>query len=284
MVGTTGTPKARTLGAELRDARNHAGVGVRELARRLGVSHTALSRYESGQRVPAPEDVASILTALGINGERRQEMVELSRNPGGSHWLAIGMPERERQLGALLEFELEATSITDVSPLLIPGLLQTADYARAIMIAADVPSREVETRVAVRIGRREALTRARPAHLLALISEASLRHSIGGPQVMAAQLRYLATMAQLPAVTLRVIPSDCGWHPGLEGPFVLVEFEKAAPIVHLENRRSGLFLHEAADTAAYRAAADKVAAAAMSPADSSRLIEKIADTTAGATR
>lgn len=283
MGGSSGTPKARSLGAELRDAREKAGVGARELARRLDISHTSISRYEAGERAPEPEDVASILTALGVNGDQRQALIDLARNPDGSHWLAVGMPARERQLGALLEFEREATVITEVNPLLVPGLLQTADYARAIMVAAEVPRDEVETRVAVRLGRRDALTRDNPARLRALVSEEALRHVIGGPDVMLGQLRYLAKAAELPTVTLQVIPTDCGWHPGLEGPFVLVEFARAKPVIHLENRRSALFLHEQPDVEAYRTAADKVTEMAMSPEASSELIANIVDTTAGAT-
>lgn len=272
MGGDIGTPRARALGAELRDARNKAGLNMRDLADILGVHHATLARWESGERSPRPETVASFLTATGVNGEHYEEIIKLSRDPDGPHWLGVGMPEQERQLAALLEFERTATRIIDVSPLLVTGLLQTAHYARAIMLQADVPPGEIETRVVVRLGRRDALQRTQPAHLTALVGETALRATIGGRQVMVEQLRYLLQAATWPTVDLRVIPIVSNWHPALEGPFLIVEFSKATPIVHLENRRSALFLHEKADTEAYRQAADRVLEVAMSPEESSELI------------
>lgn len=270
MVSTT--PKARALGAELRQARERAGLGLRELARRLEMSHSVLSRIESGERPPRPEDVASILTALGVNGAAQESVLDLSRDTGGSHWLSVGMPEQEMQLAALLDFERTASHIIDVSPLLVPGLLQTSDYVRAIMTAAGRPSHEVEMRSAVRLGRREALRRENPARLTAYIGEPALRQRIANADAMREQFRFILEMAEKPHVTVRILPAVSGWHPGLEGAFSLLEFTAAPPIVHLETRRSGLFLGEGADVDAYRTAVDKVREAAMSPADSTRLI------------
>jgi len=272
MVGNTGTPKARALGAELRAARERAGVSQRALSRQLGIANSTLSRWEDGHRMPPVEDVAAILGILGVSGEQREHLLQLARNPDSSHWVSVGMPDQQRQLAALLEFERTATRITDVSPLLITGMLQTADYARAIMVSGGVPPMEVPTRVAVRVGRREMLHRDDPVHLVAVVGEAALRTMIGGPEVMAEQLRFLVKVSALPNVDLRVLPLDIGWNPSLEGPFVLLEFERATPIVHLENRRSAMFLHEKEDVDAYRLAVDSVLAAAMSPEESSEVI------------
>lgn len=275
MAVTTGTTKARHIGAELRKAREATGLSMRRLAGQLGMDHTLLSRYESGQRHPQASDVATILTALGVNGEVRQALVDLAAQEDGSVWLGIGMPARQQQLEALLEFERTATRIVDVSPLLIPGLLQTGDYVRALMTTGGVPSSEIETRVSSRIGRRDTLARRSPAHLDAYIGEAALHQTIGGPDVMREQLEHLLAMSQQDNVAVQVIPLDCEWNPALEGPFVYVEFETATPIVHLENRRSGLFLHEPKDVDAYREAVDRVHQTAMSPAESTELIAKI---------
>jgi transcriptional regulator with XRE-family HTH domain len=270
MVSTT--PKARALGAELRQARERAGVGLRELARRLEISHSVLSRIETGERPPRPEDVASILTALGVHGPAQESILELSRDTGGSHWLSVGMPELDRQLAALLDFERTASHIVDVSPLLIPGLLQTSEYVRAIMTAAGLPSHEVEMRSAMRLGRREILRTRNPVRLTAYIGEPALCQQIVNAAAMREQLKFIVKMAEQPHVTVHIIPTATGWHPGLEGTFSLLEFTAAPPIVHLETRRSGLFLGEGADVDAYRTAIDKVREVAMSPADSTRLI------------
>ncbi|MEV0050866.1 DUF5753 domain-containing protein [Saccharopolyspora shandongensis] len=175
-------------------------------------------------------------------------------------------------MAALLDFERKASHITDVSPLLIPGLLQTGDYARAIMVTGEVPAAEVETRVLVRVGRREVLTRRNPAKLLALVGETAIRQKIGDLQVTLDQLQHLLTVAEWPNVDLHVIPSATGWHPALEGPFFLIDFDDEQPIVHLENRRAALFFHEEADVAAYRIAVDRVMRLAMDPAESMKFI------------
>ncbi|MDA3627558.1 helix-turn-helix transcriptional regulator [Saccharopolyspora sp. WRP15-2] len=270
MAGTT--PKARALGAELRRAREESGLGLRQLAAKLGTSHATVSRWENGARSPKPEDVAAYLAKVDASAELRAELVELARDPDGSHWLSVGMPDQHRQLAALLEIEREATKITTVSPLLVPGLLQTADYARAIMTVGEVPNDEIDMRVAVRLGRRDAILRKDAAELRAFIGEPVLYQLIGGSSVMADQLRALLKCSEMPNVELRVIPMRSEWHPGLEGPFSLDEFEDRGPVVQLENRVSALFLHEPDEVGAYVHAVDKIAAVAMSQAESVELI------------
>ncbi|MGI8312342.1 DUF5753 domain-containing protein [Saccharopolyspora hattusasensis] len=165
-----------------------------------------------------------------------------------------------------------ATAITDVAPMVIPGLLQTADYTRAIMVAGEIAPTEIETRVLVRVGRREVFTRRQPANLLALVDETVIRREIGGHYVMIDQLRHLLDISERPNVTLQVMPAGCGWHPGLDGPFMVLESADGLPIVHLENRRAGLFFHEPDDVQAYQLAAEKIRKVALSPAASAELI------------
>jgi transcriptional regulator with XRE-family HTH domain len=276
VTGTNqGTPKTKALGAELRKVREDADFGLRELADKIGISHSTLSRYENGSRSPEPETLATILGAIGISAEKREELLDLSREPDRANWLGVGRTEQQRQLGTLLDYEAEATVITNVSPLLVPGLLQTGAYTRAIMEQGGVPAEEISTRVSVRLGRRDTLTRKDPAHFRAVTSEAVLRQNIGGPEAMLEQLQYLARMDDLPNVELRVIPIKCGWHPGHDGPFTLVEFADKTPVVHLENRRAGLFFHEEEDTAVYTEAVEKVFHAALSPDESARLIDDV---------
>lgn len=268
------TPKARRLGAALREVRTERGIGVRKLAEKLGKDHSLISRYESGERVPKPEDVATILATLEVNGDRRDEILDLARGTDSPRWLAVTLPEQRQQLAALLELEATATSIIDVSPMLVTGLLQTTPYIRAIMSGGGVPRDEIETRIAVRIGRRETIG-DRSIRLVALLGETALRQEVGGRQVMVDQLRRLLDMSKRSNVDLRIIPFAAGWYPALEGPFTLIESAQEAPVVHLENRRSGLFLHEPEDIETYRVAVDAVLEVAMSPADSSGLIAEV---------
>lgn len=273
MAVTNGTtPKARALGMRLREARKAAGLTVRALAAQLEMSHSAISRWEGGSRSPDTEDVASYLTAVGVTGQERAELLELARGTNAPHWLSVQSGDRDRQMAALLDFERAATAITDVAPMVIPGLLQTADYTRAIMIAGEISPTEIETRVLVRVGRREVITRRKPASLLALVDETAVRRDIGGSDVMLDQLRHLLDVSELPNVRLQIMPAGSGWHPGLDGPFMVIEPADGPPIVHLENRRAGLFFHEPDDVKAYQLAVEKIRKLALSPTASAELI------------
>ncbi|MGJ7907098.1 helix-turn-helix domain-containing protein [Actinopolyspora sp. H202] len=274
MVGNTRTPKARALGSALREARNERGFTLRRLASELGKDAGQLSRWENGERAPQPTDVARLLTHLGVSGERYDEIIAITDGTSAPQWLAVNLPEQRQQLAALLECERTATTITEVSPLLIPGLLQTSAYARAIMSAGGVPADEIETRVAVRIGRRDAIVRRDPARFVTMIGEAALRQVIGSAAVMAEQLEYLTDMAGMSNVELQVVPFSSGWHPALEGLFLLIDSEDS-PVVHLENRRSGIFLHEHEDVRTYRQAVDTVRQVAMTPEESSKLLAQL---------
>lgn len=278
MGGTSqGTLRASALGAELKKARTAAGLTQQQLADALGVTRPTVSRYEDGTRFPDAATITKIVEVLGLDDETAAELVDRVSGGDRGPWLAINVHEQQRQLNELLAREREAVAITSVSPLLIPGLLQTSAYARAIMIAADVPVDQIETRVAVRVGRREALTREHPARLLALINEPVLRQMIGGSEVMAPQLRHLLGASQMPTVDLRIVPNAADWHPGLEGPFTIAEFADRSAIVHIETRSSGLFLDETEHVAPYQAAAEKVLRVAMSAAESAELIAREAE-------
>lgn len=275
------TTKSRVLGAELRDAREERGLKLRELARQLSLDPSRLSKWELGRQIPKDTVVAQILTHLGVTGERYDEIVGLTSGASAGQWLAVSLPEQRQHLAALLDLEQHADTIVTVSPLLIPGLLQDGGYVRAIMSAGELPADEISTRVAVRLGRRDAITRREcPARLRAFVGEAALRQIIGSRAVMVQQLQHLTQEAERENVELRVVPFDTGHHPGLEGPFTLIdprEDQGISAVVHIENRRSGLFLQEDEDVVTYRQAVDTVAQVAMSLTDSIRLIATITE-------
>ncbi|MDA3645866.1 helix-turn-helix transcriptional regulator [Saccharopolyspora indica] len=276
MPGNTRTPKARALGAALRSAREERNIGLRQLAKQIECAPGTLSRWETGDRCPKPADIARILTTLGVTGEKYEEILDMANGASAPHWLAVSLPEQRQQLSALLEFERTAKSITHAAPLLIPGLLQSTTYIRAIMTAGGVPPEEVETRIAIRVGRREAITRNdEPVRLKAAIGEAALRQIVGSPDAMSEQLDHLLQLSELKNVDVHVVPFKSGWHPALEGLFVLIESDEAPPAVHLENRRSGLFLHEPADIEIYREAAETVFSTALDAAESKQHIAKV---------
>jgi transcriptional regulator with XRE-family HTH domain len=262
------------LAAWLRDARTAADLGVRELARKLEMEHGTLSRWETGDRLPRPEDVATVLTALGVKHSERERLVNLCRSATEPNWVTVGDPRVDEALTAVVEFEQTAKQITEWSPAVIPGLLQTGDYTRAIMADAGKPSTEAKPRVSARLSRRDVLTRRDAVTFSAIIGQEALRQVIGGLEVMADQLRHLLQQQrELPNLTLQVLLTGHGWHPGIAGPFELLQFETGRPIIHLEHLRSSLFLYENEDDLhAYLDAAATLSNLALNPKESATLI------------
>ncbi|HEX4723869.1 MAG TPA: helix-turn-helix transcriptional regulator, partial [Pseudonocardiaceae bacterium] len=256
--GNNRTPRTRALGNALREARLDRDIGLRQFAKDIGRDASLLSRWETGDRTPTPTDVAQILGKLGMKGERYDEIIELAYGTDDVRWVATTLPEQKAQLAALLDYERTATVVTDVSPLLVPGLLQTSDYARAIMTGGGVPASDVSTRVTIRMGRREDMNRRGSTRFVALIGEAALRQLIGDRRTMVGQLAFLLEMAELAHIEIRVLPFDSGWHPGLINGSLMIESEVQPPAVYLEIGDSGLFLHTRPDVVFYRQVVDRV--------------------------
>ncbi len=279
------TPKAQALGAALRQAREDRKLLLRELAAMIKRDIGVVSRWETGDRTPKPEQVAQILTKLEVDGERYDEIMTLAYGTNESQWVAITLPEQRQQMAALVDWEQRATRIVEVSPLLVPGLLQSSAYIRGIMTAAGVPEGEIALRVTSRLGRAEAITKRKPAEYLALLGQGALNQDIGGRVAMLEQLDHLLDMAGRPNIELRIVPDHRGWHPGLEGSFILIDAArpasgrraaaKSASIAFVGSRRSVLMLHEDQDIAAYRRALDRVLAVSLAPEPSANLISEV---------
>ncbi len=249
---------------------------MREVGRRLDISHSVVSYWETSKRVPRLEDVASYLTAIGVTGDEREAILALGRHAGDQNWLAVGIPGMSQPLIGVMECERAAAAITDWSPHLVTGLLQTSDYARAIIGGEALAGGEVEARVLVRMGRRDVVMRSNPVRLTAYLGEAALHEMIGGPRVMADQLRHLIKVAESDTITIQVVRSYQGWHPGLMGPFVVYDFEGSPSIVLLEHHRTCAFVVEPDEVAGYKTAVDRIDQLAMSLADSLALITQTA--------
>jgi transcriptional regulator with XRE-family HTH domain len=272
-VSTTGA-SGRELGAELRALRMSHGLNTRQMAERIGVSNANISHWETGTRLVPVDRLTAILDALAVGDDDRERLLGLRRQAEGPGQFVAGVPTIGRQLAQLIEYERTAKRITDVSPLVIPGLLQTSDYARAVL--GDGP--DTDTRVALRVGRRDVLTRKRnPVELVAFVDSEVLMRPLASPEVMFDQLEHLLKMAEYPNVTIQLVPSTrAGWHPMLAGPFILLEFPTATPIVHLEHYRASAFLWEEHDVAAFMTAPDEIRKRAMTPDRTSEVIREIA--------
>lgn len=275
MTDKQSAARARALANELRDLRRAAGLTTKEAAEKVDVSPATLNRSELGLRTPPPEEVSSMLTAYGVKGVEKQRVLTLARAANPAGWWETGGNALPKQLPTLITFEGEATKITNFEPLLVPGLLQTHAYMRAVMESGGIPDADADGRVAARAGRQTVLTRKRPPRYLVIIDEAVLRRPFGGRTVMAEQIRHIIAVAELPNATVQVIPFDRGGYP-IYGPFLLLQFSKTGAIVHLEHKQASGFLDEPDDTAPFQALTDTLKAVALDPAATSEFLAAVA--------
>jgi transcriptional regulator with XRE-family HTH domain len=267
--------RARALAVELRELRRKAKLTTREAAERVGISSASLNRNELGTRMPPPEEVSALLVVYGVTGLAREQVLALARAANPSGWWETGGNALPRQLPTLITFESQATRITHFQPHVVPGLLQTHAYMRAVMERFGVPDAEAEARVAARAGRQTVLTRKHPPRYVAIMDEAVVRRPFGGRTVMTEQIRRIIEVAQLPNITVQVIPFARGGYP-LYGPYVLLQFAKTPDIVHLEHKQASGFLDEPEDTGPYQPLTDTLKGAALEPADTCEFLAAVA--------
>lgn len=267
--------KARGLGAQLADLRAQADMTLREVAERLDWSAPVLSRIENGKRDSTPEEIAALLVIYKVTGARNDRMVNLARTIDQPSWWETSASGLPGQTIALCAFEAEATKITEVGMLLLPGILQTGGYARAVMEAVRTPSGVVDNMVAVRLGRQAILNRRNPPELHMIIDHTALKRPLGGPDVMAEQIRHLITQSARPNITIQVMCQVA--HEGLDGMYVILDFpHPATPIVHLEHTHSSLFLDEEADVRLFQDITARLADGALDPASSRDYLARLA--------
>lgn len=264
---------ARDLGAGLKALRNRAGLSTRQLGETVGVSAANISNWERAERLLPEERLLDLLGALDASDDERERLLGLRRQIDGPGQLVAATSAEADPLIQYVEHEQVSRKITQSAPLLIPGLLQTAAYARKILEGGP----DIETRVALRMGRREILTRRRdPAEFTAYIDTEVLTRAVVQGDELIDLYHHLLKMAELPNVTIRLVPSTTpGYTPMLSSPFTILEFATAAPIVHCEHIRSSTFLWEAEDVRAYKAAAEKISNVAMTSAESTEVIASI---------
>ncbi|GGS20699.1 MULTISPECIES: helix-turn-helix domain-containing protein [Actinokineospora] len=268
------TIRSRELGDALRQALKAAGLTGQEASRRLGWSPSKVSRLLLGARGASERDVSSILLLCGVNGAERARLLSLCREPGG--WIQR-LGKLPTQLKTLVDHENQASAIDEFEPTLVPGLLQTVDYAQAIVRAnTNVPPHEVEERVVARTARQQLFRRARPPRFAFYIHEFALRLPVGGPEVMADQLNHLVRMSARDNILVRVVPASVGAHAALAGAFRLMEFPHYKPIVYLESENSSLFLERPEEIAAYRGILSALAETALGAGESRQVVAELA--------
>jgi transcriptional regulator with XRE-family HTH domain len=251
-----------------------------EVSERTGIDRSTLYRLESAQQRPQRSTLIQLLDLYRAEDAHRGELLTLLREAGQRGWLQQYRSELPDVYSDYIGFEDEARSISSYQSLLIPGLLQTEDYARALLHGTlpYATDEEIENRVTARIARQALLDREDPPKLWAIIDEAAARRLVGGREVMRVQLEKLNEAAARPSVTLQVIPFDAGPHPGMDGAFVVLEFPNAADqsIVYTESAAGGLFLEEDVEIRRYILVFEHLRAAALRPDKTTALLTAIA--------
>jgi len=280
--------RRRKLGAELRALRADAGLTSGEAARLVGWHQSKVSRIETGASGVKPPDVRLLLDAYEVGDAQLRDMLLVlagSDDGGGRHhwWHAYRgvLPPAYRDF---ISLESQASTIRTLETSVVPGLLQTPEYARAVTRAAvggldnDGPER-LDALVQVRLARQDILRADPPLELSVVLDEAVVRREVGGPGVMARQLERLIQAAHLPQVRLQVLPFAAGAHIGITGPFVIFSFPSTSDldVVVLDHLTSSLYLERKEDLEAYSEAFNTLQFHALSPEDSLDYIAGIRD-------
>ncbi len=279
------TVRLRRLAAELRRLRKVAELTREDVSERTGINNATLYRIETARARPQMRTLTGQLNLYEVDQEEREYRTGLCREATTQGWLRPYHSELPEEYTAYISFEDEAQSARNYESLYMPGLLQTEDYARAV-IRGGMPAAtddEVEDRVRARMERKGVLTKRSPLKLWAVVDEAALRRVVGGADVMRGQLDHLANITKAPNVTLQVISFDAGAHPGMPGQFIVLGFADPVDtdLIYIDSMAGDLFLESDADIARYRTAFDNLVAVALSPNDSAALIAEIAEQVEG---
>ncbi|TCO56566.1 helix-turn-helix domain-containing protein [Actinocrispum wychmicini] len=272
------TVRRRRLASELRRLREAARLTIDEVGEKLECSASKISRIETGHTGVTPRDTRDLLQLYNVPPDQLEALVQLSREARKKGWWHA---YHEVFTGAFVGLETDASSLRAFQSLLVPGLLQTEAYTRAVIrsIRPGWTEAEVERRVAARMERQRLLTVPDPPNYWAIIDEAVLLRVTGGTGVMRDQMLRLCDMAALPNVTIQVVPFDAGAHSSMEGPYLILGFpEQADPdVVYVDTTTGGVYFEEQADVQRYTLMFDHLRASALSPDDTLQLVSGAAE-------
>ncbi|MEC4017127.1 helix-turn-helix domain-containing protein [Streptomyces sp. H27-D2] len=273
------TVRQRRLAATLVRLRELAGRTPDEAADRIGCHRTKISRIENARLGISLGELRDLLTFYGVDDEAHAEdLVSLARRKRDAGWaqrVAMALPS----YADYIDYEETADYVRSFQPLLIAGLLQTPDYARAVFRGSNamLSHERVDELVDIRIQRQAVLNKANPPRVCVIEGEAALLAQVGGAKVMRAQLAHLADLAERPNVELQVIPHSMGAHAGLMGAFVLFSFPTSAfsDVICVEHKTGTLYMETPEETDTYTLTFDSLRSAALSPLESLGLIAQV---------
>ncbi|MDT0346750.1 helix-turn-helix domain-containing protein [Streptomyces litchfieldiae] len=288
VAGATGsTVPRRQLGRHLRDLRNQARLTVRAAAKKLEWSEAKMWRIETGQTPMRSLDVQAMCTVYGASEELTEALMGLAKETKARGWWHAYGDVIPEGFDVYVGLEEAAASLSWYESEVVPGLLQTEGYARAIIRAhiRDIGEEELDGRVRLRVERQTILTRVTdPLPLRVALSETVLRRPIGGPEVMVEQLAHLVYVSELANISLRVVPFAAGEHAGvISGPFEILRFpvngdgiDTEPPTVYADGYTGGLYLDKPREVEQYDAAFQEIWEASLDEQASRRLLAEVA--------
>jgi transcriptional regulator with XRE-family HTH domain len=277
----SGGPTAQrlVLGTQLHRLRESRGVTAEQAAGAIRGSHSKISRMEHGRVGFKERDVADLLTLYGVtDAEERAALLNLAREANTPGWWHAYSDIVPSWLEPYVGLEAAASVIRTYQIQLVPGLLQTEGYARALIRQGSAASEEeIARRGELRASRQEILRRPDAPQLWAVVDEGALRRPVGGRQVIREQLGYLAEVADHPAVTLQIMPFGVGAHAAMGGPFTILRFAEPdlADVVYIEQLTSALYLDKPAEVDSYLEVMEQLCLQAERPASTAKILQRI---------
>jgi transcriptional regulator with XRE-family HTH domain len=274
------TIRRKRLGIELRRLREQAGLTCEDVGQRLDCSGTRISRIETGRISVKPGDVREMLEIYGVSSAEADSLAQLARDARRKGWWHTYGKMLPTWFEAYIGLEAEAVRLRDFQSMVVPGLLQTEDYARGVLRTAPGAgsAEDIDRQVALRVQRQSVLAQASPPDLWVVLSESVLRVQVGGAAVMRAQLRHLIDVAGRSSVTLQVLPFTTAAHVQPISPFTILEFPDAADptVVYLEHLTGSIFLESVEEVRRYTLVFDHLRAEALGTGQSIELIGRLA--------
>ena len=280
-MSTGPTVRRRRLGTELRKLRESSGLKLEEVAALLDVAPSTLSRIETGKAPTKSAYLNQMLETYGVvDPAQRQVLVDMAREGHRKGWWAAYDDVLPSGFDIYVGLEAETAAVRGYEISVVHGLLQTPDYARAVLreMFPRHGVEQIERMVDLRLERQRRLDEDPPLELWAILDEAAIRRPVGGRIVMRRQLRHLLDMAERPGLTVQVLPFDCGAHAGHGGPFSILEFPNRtdSEVAYVESVAGIIYLEKDREVRARAEAFDRLRAAALAPGASADLIEQVA--------
>ncbi|MGC9501812.1 helix-turn-helix domain-containing protein [Streptomyces sp. WG7] len=262
----------RQLAARLKELQDDSGKTLAEVGAIIEVNQGSLSRIMNGDRGTTPVLVKALLDCYGVTDPGvREDVLDLVRADQAQKqkwWRKYSAVINTTQYGGYLELEQSATTLRSYEPLLVPGLLQTPEYARQVITAmrVDLDAKQIQDLVDVRMKRQSLLVRDDAPKLWAVIDEAAFRRIESKPAVLKKQLGHLLDVEPRTNITLQLLPFDAGFHPGLYGSFMLMSFPEPNPnVVWVENLTNSVYFEGSDDVGRYTEVFDHLRATALGP-------------------